>query len=266
MASIGQELLNIPFGDMVESLGLAIAEAQHALDMNSVQMAQMMSGSRYIEQDDNGNYVVREGVKVMFGGRSVSLLELGFSPTFYQFVDTIIEVKLSISMSSNESRSASSKTTSMSSRVGWGWGSASARANVSTVSANYAVKNSYSAEGASLIRTKLVPLPAPAILEQRIRQLMEERQQNELVLQPDLIEIMVNGTKAIAVFDGSGKQVTESLTFSSSSDSIATVDSKGTVTAKGAGVAVISVRTTAGANSELKVLVKAPPPPPTTAP
>ena len=48
------------------------------------------------------------------------------------------------------------------------------------MSASYAAKNSYSAEGASLIRTKLVPIPPPAILEQRIKKLMEERQAAEV--------------------------------------------------------------------------------------
>lgn len=37
------------------------------------------------------------------------------------------------------------------------------------VDATYSSKYSYSAEGASLLRTKLVPVPPPAILEERIR-------------------------------------------------------------------------------------------------
>ncbi len=40
---------------------------------------------------------------------------------------------------------------------------------VSSVSASYSAKYQYSAEGSSLMRTKLVPVPPPAILEERIR-------------------------------------------------------------------------------------------------
>ena len=38
-----------------------------------------------------------------------------------------------------------------------------------TVTAHYTGKYNYSVEGSSLLRTKLVPVPPPAILEERIR-------------------------------------------------------------------------------------------------
>ena len=41
--SVGQELLNVPFADMVRSLSLAIADGQLALDMNSIQVAQALA-------------------------------------------------------------------------------------------------------------------------------------------------------------------------------------------------------------------------------
>lgn len=39
----GEELLNVPFGDMIREMALAIAESQMALDMNSVQVAQTLA-------------------------------------------------------------------------------------------------------------------------------------------------------------------------------------------------------------------------------
>ena len=39
--------------------------------------------------------------------------------------------------------------------------------------ANYSNKYSYSVEGASLLRTKLVPVPPPSVLEDRIREVMQ---------------------------------------------------------------------------------------------
>jgi hypothetical protein len=256
MASIGQELLNVPFGEMVESLGMAIAEAQHALDMNSVMMAQIMSGSSYFDTDEKGNEVVRPGFKVSFGGRSLSLLELGFTPTFYQFVDTIIEVKISISMHSEDSRSTKSSDLNVSASGKFGWGKASTKVHSASVSASYAAKNSYSAEGASLIRTKLVPIPPPAILEARIKKLMDERQQSELRLDPDLIELPVGQSKAISVKDGQGAAVTSGLTWTSSKTDIATVSTTGEVKAVAAGVTTILVKGST-TNGEVRVSVKA---------
>jgi uncharacterized protein YjdB len=224
--------------------------------MNSVMMAQIMSGASYIDTDEKGNEVVRPGVKVNFGGRSLSLLELGFTPTFYQFVDTIIEVKISISMHSEDSRSSSSKQTETGASVKLGWGKAKTKVSTTSVSASYAAKNSYSAEGASLIRTKLVPIPPPAILEQRIKKLMEERQQTELRLEPDLVELTVGQAKTISVKDGQGTAVTRDLTWASSQTEVATVSNSGEVKGIAAGIATITVKGATG-SGELKVSVKA---------
>jgi hypothetical protein len=48
-----------------------------------------------------------------------------------------------------------------------------------SVNATYSNKYSYTAEGSSLLRTKLTPVPPPAILEERIRQLMEILRETE---------------------------------------------------------------------------------------
>ena len=125
----------------------------------------------------------------VFVSQKVSMLELGFSPTFYQFVDTIIEVKMSISYttsgstsgSENDRQSHSNSYSSSSAGLKVGWrsvGVSSSKYNasncrVSNVNAAYSQKFSYSAEGSSLLRTKLVPIPPPAILEERIRALMD---------------------------------------------------------------------------------------------
>jgi hypothetical protein len=109
----------------------------------------------------------------------LSMMELGFTPTFYQFVDTIIEVKISIRYSQEGSRTIETKNTSKNAsfginRVGFARGIRASRAvTTSQVNASYSQKYSYSAEGSSLLRTKLVPIPPPAILEERIRQQME---------------------------------------------------------------------------------------------
>ncbi|MCP4665875.1 MAG: hypothetical protein GY849_05875, partial [Deltaproteobacteria bacterium] len=122
----------------------------------------------------------------------VSALELGFAPTFYQFVDTIIEVKICIKVTElrNESKKVTGATTrseSSSSSGSWGWNRqgrgwwghyySSDRASTVTTTAPvntaYTSKFSFSAEGSSLLRTKLVPVPVPAIFEERVRELMD---------------------------------------------------------------------------------------------
>lgn len=238
--AIGQELLNVPMGDMIREMAFAIADAQIRLDENSIEVAEMMGGLRTIT-DDNGN-VTFEDSRVFFGRERLplssvlaiynesndadlkslikrdvidgnptlvseatgdqynlattgdpsvtiptrlSMLELGFTPTFYQFVDTIIEVKISISYTRESSSSfnvkSDSKKVSRSTSLNFQLGKGKAGINATRsktvtttqVNASYASKFNYSAEGSSLLRTKLTPIPPPAILEDRIRQLME---------------------------------------------------------------------------------------------
>jgi hypothetical protein len=166
--SIGQELLDIPFAEMVTSLGLAISRAQFELDRTSLEIAKMMAGQEFETLDEAGN-TQTERILVEFGGQQLSMLELGFTPSFYHFTDTIIEVKVSIKMSTERTSSFSTFRGSFRS----GFAIFYAAASVSSVSASYATKFNYSAEGSSLIRTKIAPVPAPAILEQRIRALIE---------------------------------------------------------------------------------------------
>lgn len=177
--AIGQDLLNVPFPAMIRSMGLAIAEAQYELDIVSMKIARLMAGfapEREDDEDDTSFSEPRTNL-VQIGPDpeedSYSLLELGFTPTFYQFVDTLIEVKISISMSREDSRKTSQTQVKASVSGKVGFFSASAKANVSTVSASYSSKYQYSAEGSSILRTKLVTVPAPAILEERLRALAE---------------------------------------------------------------------------------------------
>ena len=106
--AIGQELLNVPFSEMVTSLGQAISQAQLQLDTTSMKIAQIMAGEAYdVPNADGSTGTHEERLLVQFGGEELSMLELGFTPSFYHFVDTIIEVKISITMSNEMSSSLS---------------------------------------------------------------------------------------------------------------------------------------------------------------
>jgi hypothetical protein len=166
--SIGQELLDVPFAEMVTSLGLAISRAQFELDKTSLQIAKIMAGQEFDTLNEAGDTVTQR-ILVEFGGEQLSMLELGFTPSFYHFTDTIIEVKVSIKIATETTSSFSTFHGSFES----GFALFYATATVSTVSASFANKYNYSAEGSSLLRTKIAPVPPPAILEQRIRKLLE---------------------------------------------------------------------------------------------
>lgn len=167
MAEIGKELLNAPFPQLVRTLGVGIAEAQYALDRVSIKIAQLMAGFKVnedgtLERDETALIVLREGEA------GVSLLALGFTPTFYQFVETNIELKIAISMKNEQETSAESSV------GGVAWTPFGVIA--ASVNASYSQKYQYEASGSSEMRTKLVTVPAPAMFESRLKELMNESQ------------------------------------------------------------------------------------------
>src|SRR3970282_1390723 len=162
--AIGQDLLNVPMGDMIRQMAFAIADAQFDLDDSSFRVAEMMSGQIALRNEDGTLQLkdgkpVTEATTVKFGGEDLSMMELGFTPNFYQFVDTIIEVKIAIkiSTSSEQTRVTKGSITRMdTTRRGWLFAPISQTVVTTTpVDATYTSKYNYSAEGSSLLRTKL---------------------------------------------------------------------------------------------------------------
>ena len=60
--SVGSELLEVNFAQLVGGMGQGIADAQLRLDMVSMQLAQMMSGQDYklLKLDENGGFVFED--------------------------------------------------------------------------------------------------------------------------------------------------------------------------------------------------------------
>jgi hypothetical protein len=193
--NLGQELLNVPMGQMIRDMAFAIADAQVELDEASMKVAEMMSGqvtrlNANGEPIDSSDAVTTtaastEDTRVFFGFTldgatptpnrvpvKVSMMELGFSPTFYQFVDTIIEVKIAIKITTETTYTQNTQTTFNSQRKR-GLFKRGTTVQTSQVDGTYSRKYTYSAEGSSLLRTKLVPVPPPAILEERVRAIMD---------------------------------------------------------------------------------------------
>jgi hypothetical protein len=177
MSTVGTELLAVPFPEMVQRLGVGIADAQLQLDLVSLRIARLMAGyDEEAEAETEGDGLKSRGYLVKFGdGQEYSLMELGFTPTFYQFVDTVIELKMSISMSRETQVKRSSNSTTVAAGGFWTPFGGGGAVRATSVSASYAAKYQYSAEGSSVMRTKLVPIPPPALFEERVRALLAAR-------------------------------------------------------------------------------------------
>ena len=184
MAGIGQDLLDIPFGEMVRNLGIAIADGQTAMDRNSLEtMKELVKTeveivtevTEVIEPEErtvdvDGDTITVTGATVNASGvapatRTINMLQAGLLPTFYQFTEASIEVKLSITMREDRAgqTSAHQGENEYSYAGGW-WGFGSSRAYASSV--DYKTQNTYSYEatGASVLRALLRPVPPPARL------------------------------------------------------------------------------------------------------
>jgi hypothetical protein len=163
--------------------GLADLEALRAAATGAQKIANLNARLKELKdlQEANRNSVANIFERQVRFPTRLSLLELGFTPTFYQFVDTIIEVKISISMTQETSSLTSTGSSGTGRSMSFGFrfspfgkhrGGGGTQTTVSSVSTEHQSKYSVTGEGSSLIRTKLVPLPPPPILEERIRAIM----------------------------------------------------------------------------------------------
>lgn len=194
--NVGQELLNVPFADMVRELALAIAEGQLALDMNSIDVATTLASTTLdagtvvvaIEEtvDEDGNVT---DTNVILNDTELSLLAFGLNPTFYQFTDTVIEVKMEITMRIDREFDFSTTTSfkinnrfnvsggaSTGGLASFLFGKASAKfsnttttAYSTTMNARYTNKFGVEVHGTSLLRTTLKPVPPPERSVPRVR-------------------------------------------------------------------------------------------------
>lgn len=192
--SIGQQLLDVPFGEMISSLGIAIAQAQQALDTNSINILKQMGEKDTVSLpfctvEYKDNKVIIEDKPL-----ETSMIGAGFQPTFYQFAETIIEVKIAINMSyEREYGVKSSVETSTKDARRSKKEAKKPIARTTTVDASYSSKYNYSAEGSSLLRTRLVPVPPNTTIADII-----EMRSSAMQLAFDLERTKIEGEIAIA--------------------------------------------------------------------
>jgi hypothetical protein len=170
-ATVGADLLAVPFPKMVLSLAQAIAKGQTALDQASLNTLKVLAKTKF-------DYIpelteVLTPTNITAGGTTVTgvdvelvapralkmtMLQAGIVPTFYQFTESVIEVKMTIS-SKVESQSEFEFGLETEASAGFLFASGSISSHVNFKTSN---TYSYSAEGSSLLRTTLKPTPPPA--------------------------------------------------------------------------------------------------------
>ena len=152
ISTIQQTLSNSPLPELIEKLGMAITQAQAALDKNSLNTLKEMSSH-----------------KMLINNKEYNLLSLGFTPTFYAFTEASIEAKMEFSMS-EETSIAVGLDASVEKKT-------KTKIIAATVNASYARKFEQSAEGSSSIAAKLIALPPP----DKLLELLKEENDNRVI-------------------------------------------------------------------------------------
>jgi hypothetical protein len=150
MASVSTELQQAPLPELVERLGIAIAQAQLALDKNSAEIARLLADTE-------------NGIDFNDGMGARSLLEMGFAPTFYHITDATIEARVAFTQSNAEAF-----TIGGSIGVNVGYFAAS-------VNASYTNKYSFEASASSSIRAHFVSVPPPGVFNDLLRSTIRQR-------------------------------------------------------------------------------------------
>jgi len=195
--AIGQELLNVPLPEMIFKMANAIAQGQRRLDKTSLDTALALSKAKVSvipdifeivetqKLSDAAEENLPDGagdtptIKVSsIAGKPVkmTLLQAGILPTFYQFTESLIEVKISISHHSSRTSEFEAgadfevKTEAEAHGGLFGFGASGSVSTTFASHVNYksASTYDYTAEGSSLLRTTLKPVPPPARIVPRI--------------------------------------------------------------------------------------------------
>jgi hypothetical protein len=183
MPNVGAELASVPFGKMIYDMASAIARSQVALDKASISLVKVLASTTFdyvpdvIETltpnprqvkgpqgqplvNDKGDPVLVTGVLVssdVAPSFPMTLLQAGVNPTFYQFTNSTIEVKMSIT-STQESQNTLDVGIDVTASADFLFCSGSISTHVNFSTSN---KYSYSVTGSSSMSTTLAPVPPP---------------------------------------------------------------------------------------------------------
>ena len=169
--AVGQELLDVPMADMVRDLAAAVAEGQLSLDRASIETL------KFLASEANAIDLIPQVIEVIaptsttliVGGENVAvpgvsvtqqpvapvkttLLQAGLLPTFYQFTEALIEIKMSVSLKQASATQTEGRP---------GFAKRGIIAFAAPVNFRSQSTYSHSAEGSSLLRVTMKPVPPP---------------------------------------------------------------------------------------------------------
>ncbi|WP_430406048.1 hypothetical protein [Fluviicola sp.] len=130
--TITNTLTSSPLSSLIENMGISIAKAQAALDSNSIDMLKSLASST-----------------VEIGGDEISLLNLGFVPSFYAFTEASFDAKMDFSLAESTSFNLDAVV------------SVETQVVSTTVNVGFARKFDQSASASSSIAARMVSLPPP---------------------------------------------------------------------------------------------------------
>jgi hypothetical protein len=169
IGQIGSELAEVPIGDLLRSVAQGIADGQAALDLAAVQTLIVLSQTTVdlipeitevispekLQVQTDGDTIEVTGARVTASASDavqLSALQAGLTPSFYQFAEATIQLKLSVQM--REVRETQSPTL----------GPPILRAFASNVNMRTQNTYSYTAEASSSVTALLKPVPPPSRL------------------------------------------------------------------------------------------------------
>jgi len=170
ITQVGNELAEVPFGDMLRSIAEGIADGQHALDLTSLRTLRELTQLKVAIIPEITEVITPKPFDVPISGQApvrvtgarveataaapveMTALQAGIEPTFYQFTEATIQLKVSIQLRETRETSADGKS------------SVGLRAFTSNV--NFRTKNTYSynVEASSSVTAIMRPVPSPTRL------------------------------------------------------------------------------------------------------
>ena len=170
ITQIGNELAEVPFGDLIFNVAKGIADGQRALDLASLQTLLELSNTQVSLIPEVTEVIVAAPFQVPISGQSpvavtgarvmasasepvvMNALQAGIVPSFYQFTEATIQIKMSLQLREGEETDTNGNRRAAIFAFG---------SNV-----NFRTQNtfSYSADASSSVTATIRPVPAPSRL------------------------------------------------------------------------------------------------------
>ena len=115
-SQVGSELQEVDFGELIRSLAQGIADGQHALDLSSIATLQALANTNVSVIPEIAEVITPAPFQVDVSGQApvwvtgarvtstasdpvtMSALQAGILPTFYQFTEATIGLKVAVSL------------------------------------------------------------------------------------------------------------------------------------------------------------------------